>query len=818
MTIVRLSVTEFAQKNLLAGDIDERHSLMQVDPETGVKIHADIQARLQLEIPDFEAERKVLTELATDDLLFEISGRIDGLWVDRSKDKPTLIVDEIKSTWSISRLKKALDADLEHPYLMQARMYGWILGKTYSKDIMIQLRLVSVADLSEEIVPVTLDLLEFESWIKRRSVFLHALWHESDAWDKRAKIEATKIKFPYATTRPGQLNLRNDVETAAKTKKNLLAQAPTGIGKTAAVMFPALANTLSRGDKLIHITPKNSQQREAESFIKKLHRRKRNIKSLTLSSKSKICMLNTEPTCRPDLCVYAKGHYDKVNEHKLLDQLKSLKSIDRSALQQLARAHEVCPWELARQILPWVDVVIGDYHYGLAPQGNIIESAQRPFDPKPKPVLTIDEAHNLAERSRDWYSIAVSSVPMDIQKHLVKPLRRTLASLNQWFDSHLPHQGKVTRVFHKQELHEIMERWSKQMPKVLANLYGEDSEPKEDSGFPSLLHEDTSQTSLVALWFEWLQLNELLTSGHDVFFAMRSSENKLMVHCGNAGPFLAETFKRFHTVVAFSATLKPFSYHLAMWGQAQSSEAAVLPEKEWVACEYPSPFAPENRCIIAIPQVSTRYRERPRQVPRIVEVIRRVIEQQDGNYIVFFPSFELLQQVADFWQKHPTPSPIQITQQPRMARPSWVQDILHYLGTSKGALIFAVQGGVLSEGIDLPHDQLIGAIIVGPALPTFSPEREEMRRIFDARGEDGFAMAYVHPAMAKSIQSAGRVIRTETDRGIIVLLDNRFLDPLYAASMPEDWIPESANLKELVPSSIIDRLQEFWGRDATLQN
>lgn len=807
MSIIRLSVTEFAEKSLLTGDIDERTLLMQVDPELGIEIHQQIQAKLAVELSGYKSECKLEYIVGIEDVAFEISGRIDGMWLERSGEQPTMVIDEIKSTWSISRLKKNLELDPEHPYLMQTRLYGWIFSQNDDRPFSLQLRLVSAADRAEEIVPVSFERQPFEAWLEQRKTDLYKVWQESVAWKERAKLESKKFKFPYTVTRSGQDSLRADVESACKSKKNLLAQAPTGIGKTAGIMFPALTHAMGRGDKLIYITPKNSQQREAESFVRKLHKRKRDVKSLTLTAKSKICMLDTEPTCRPDLCRFASGHYDKVNEHKILAQLKSKRIIDRTSLQSLAKEYEVCPWELARQIAPWVDVIIGDYHYGLAPQGHIVDIATRPFDDKAKPILAVDEAHNLAERSLDWYSVILSDIPETLIKSQKKPLRKALHSINTWFDRHRPLRGQVTRAFSIQELNLLMEQWSKHMPQVIAALYQKEDGAAADDGAES--------TSLIQLWFEWLRAKDLLTSGQDVFFAMATSDQpiaKLHLHCGNAGPFLAESFKKFRSVLAFSATLKPFHYHLAMWGQ---TDPAAVDQKEWLCKEYPSPFGSENRCIIAIPQISTRYRERSRQIPRIAEVIHRVTSERMGNYIVFFPSFELLGQVATFWQESVYASGLPLLQQPRMAKPSWVQQVLTHLESTQGTLLFAVQGGVLSEGIDLPHDQLIGAIIIGPALPTVSPEREEMRRMFAARGEDGFAMAYIHPAMAKSVQSAGRVIRTETDRGVIVLVDDRFLDPTYTASLPEDWLPASHEMRDLVPKSIITRLKEFWNQSET---
>jgi DNA excision repair protein ERCC-2 len=263
---------------------------------------------------------------------------------------------------------------------------------------------------------------------------------------------------------------------------------------------------------------------------------------------------------------------------------------------------------------------------------------------------------------------------------------------------------------------------------------------------------------------------------------------------------LRECYDEYENVVAFSATLKPFEFY---------SKLSGLDGEKLSTAEFQSPFAKENRKLVIIPQVSTKYSERERNYPKVAEAIRRIIEVRPGNYFAFFPSFEFLERALD---QFIPPSGFSIRRQERSMRVNEIDEIIDHLKSqSEPTIVFAVQGGVFSEGVDYPGDTVIGAFVIGPPLPSFNLEREEMRKYYDEFYGAGFDYAYSYPAMAKAIQSAGRVIRSETDRGIIILMDNRFIQPSYARSMPTDWFKNSPQ-ELVVSSSLLKEISEFWNK------
>ncbi len=776
---LKIAVTDFAQKNQLSGDIDESQATGQVSPELGMEIHREIQDRRASEFLDYQREHQVKGCLTTSrDLEIDLSGRIDGMW----SEGDSLLVEDVKSTLNLRKLRRNLLEDPEHDYILQVKTYGWLLWKQRGIVPRLRLLLVSAGSREEEVFPVEFDPEKFSEWVELRQEFLEKLWVEVRQFKMRRKEMVKDLKFPFARKRSGQSELIKEVESACKSKLQLIIQAPTGMGKTAGVLFPLLKSGLRRGDKVFYVTPKNSQLREAESFMKSVAVDGERPLGLIMTSKPKICV-NTEVSCTPEACPFAKGHYDKVNEHKLIGALRQEPIITGDVLRDYAARYEVCPYELSKQLMPWVDLIAGDYHYALSPQANLREIAKLPLVTDPKPLLAIDEAHNLAERSLDWYSHEATHIAEAVLAISPKKLRRRMQILNEWLDTCLSGApaGSVVKRFDRKALIDNVNLWSAEMPAVL--------EAAQD---------DDAYRPLVETWFSWMNLRDLCQLPDELFFATKSRDGcGLNMHCVNAGPLMRESLAKYQTLVAFSATMKPFSYHQTMAGFCE--ERAV--NKEFV-----SPFPREHRKIIAIPQISTAWRDRPRSLNRIAEVIERVISMKRGNYIAFFPSFELLRQALSLV----TADGFEVVEQPVGATMSWVQDVLRKLRKRRNVLLFAVQGGVLSEGIDLPGEQLIGAFIVGPALSMITTEREERRKLLSKDGADGYALTYGYPAMAKSIQSAGRVIRSSKDRGLIILMDPRFLKPPYSDAIPADWIGEGESTEALISHSILSDIASFW--------
>ncbi|MCX6124048.1 MAG: hypothetical protein NTV34_04770 [Proteobacteria bacterium] len=785
MTILKLSVTDFAQKSFLTGDIDQGSALAQVDADLGAEIHRKIQKRRAKENLRYQSESslKYFFE-ASMDLQIEVSGRIDGMW---TKEDGGIVLEEIKSTYNIKKLVRNLDLDPHHPYLNQLRLYVWIAMKSLDSYIDPHLLIVGAGSGSELVYPVTFDYDEMNIWIQKKLNWIEKMWKTVEEFKSGQRKRGSFLKFPFAKQRPGQASLTRDVSEACTLNRSLLAQAPTGLGKTAAVIVPVLTAAMLRGEKLFHVTPKNTQLREAEKLFKKLQENGSPLKAMIVTAKAKICMQD-EPICNPDICRFARGHYDKVNEHNLIDILKETALINQTVLQDCANRFEVCPYELGRQLMPWVDALAGDYHYVLSPHANFRETSSLPFEKEPKPLLTIDEAHNLGERAIEWYTAQVGLIPEIVIQAAPRALQSRLREVNNWLQKHLEllpvrssSGAKKIRTIDRLELSHAVSFWSSGMPKLLETL----TEP-------------TEMNPIVTHWFAWLEFLAMSTLPEQLFFAMGDTSHKTITfHCANAGPLLKEKLQEYSTVIAFSATLKPFEFHARMCGFDESTTTNR---------EYSSPFPAKNRCIIAIPQVSTAFKDRAKSIPRIADVINRVTKIRRGNYIAFFPSFELLRQTLPFIQNEE----LEIFEQPGRASAVWTKGMLNTLKRRRNVLLLAVQGGVLSEGVDLPGERLIGAFVVGPALPMITPEREERRRLLGHLYGDGFSFAYINPAVARSVQAAGRVVRTRKDRGIIVLIDPRFLEPKYAQALPHDWLVEGSMPRSLVSQSILKDIADFW--------
>ena len=807
-----LSVREFAIPSPRSGSI-ESYSGLSASLEDGQEIHQRIQRERLSESQLYSAEVAFTHTFEYHGYSFEVSGRADGVLT-----KSPTEIEEIKSTFHLKKLRDRLHP--HHPYSLQVRTYGYFHWLQTGEVPELSILLVSSRNGETETYPVPLDLTDYQQWLEKRLSELSTLARKKvQQIEKRGK-QASHLQFPFASPRRGQKELILAIEEGFSDKKRLLLQAPTGLGKTIGVMYPTLRDSLTRGASTHYVTPKNSQHSVAEEAIDRLNEglkksRVPAIRALTLTSKSKICFKD-EPLCDPSHCEFAKEYYDKVAQNDLLTVLEKKKRLDRKVFEKIGKIHEVCPYQLQLDGISAADVVIGDYHYAIS-SGSTLQMGGSPGTHlrikgiHEKSNLIIDEVHNLPSRSMDEYSPGLST-------SYLKKLEEELLSL--------PKKGPI-RKFQKEGRQLIQdccgilrESRPKQAPQVPSKGMRIDlsSTPfiEQDlrlRGFLSRYLESDAEIlakdPVLKLCFSWSSFAETLEMIENsteetksrFFTTYRSygaDEVKLQVICCDASEFLKPRYEDYHNTVAFSATLKPFDFYSKLTGLQGESLKTV---------EFASPFDSSNRKIIVIPQVSTLYAQREQSAPRIAEIIARITPLNSGNYFIFFPSFEFLEKVlAQFLP----PAGFKVIAQSREMKPSQVEEILLQLRQAETpTLVFAVQGGVFAEGIDTPGKAIIGAFIVGPPLPSFDLEREEMRKIYDRTyARKGFDYAYVYPAMAKAIQAAGRVIRTETDRGLIVLLDPRFLDPAYAGCMPSDWYTNTP--RELVSQSILKEISDFW--------
>jgi len=793
--LISLPLGTFALPVPRLGSI-ENHSGYGPSAAEGQEIHQRVQRKRAKSDPGYQAEVPVSMVFERQGYRFQINGRMDGIFRDGSAK-----IEEIKTSFSVRELGRRLAEQPEHPYCLQLKSYGYFYWLEHGVVPLLSLHLVSSRNGQSEDLPLELDLPSYQAWLELRlgELVLEAARAEKRA-ARRRKI-ATAFAFPFAAPRPGQVELMETVAAGVTRGAPLLVQAPTGLGKTVGVLHPVLQEALGRGQQVVYLTPKNSQHSVAEDAVERFRVAGARVKSLTLTAKHKICPKD-EPLCNPEQCEYARDYYAKVARAGLVEIMAKKKKLHARSFKNLGELHQVCPFELQIEAVAEADVVICDYNYVFAPRSALGRVSSLGVGQIGKPNLVIDEAHNLPARAMDYYSPALSS--------------SLLGEMREEFTK-LPHPfARAGEELLDGCLQTIASCWK-----------GKGGQPARiEPPVAAFLEQDAQLRGLMArylessveirprdpvlrlcqYWSEFAQTLELVRdSAQQEFFTTfhprlgDEGGGILKITCCDASALIASCYAGYRGVVGFSATLKPFDYYARLSG--------LDPEKVGTA-EFQTPFPPLLRKLMIIPQISTKYAQRERNYAKIADCLARIVALRPGNYFAFFPSFAFLERVADLFRP---PVGFAVERQERNMAPSRCTAVLDQLRTgSVATVVFAVQGGSFSEGMDYQGEMVIGAFVVGPPLPNFDLEREQMREYYQRRFGAGFQYAYAIPAMAKSIQAAGRVIRSETDRGIIVLMDSRFLEAGFSASMPADWFQSEA--RELVSEGVLQEVAEFWAR------
>jgi len=800
---VVIGIRDFAMPCPLSGSIEVNSGYGQLFggplalAAEGRQLHSKIQKERQKLFPIYKAEQKSAHKFESEHYIFNVSGRLDGL-----VDAPVPIIEEIKSSTSPTELLYKLAADSQHPYCLQLATYAYILY--LEKNVVPLTRFLITSNTFEkvEVLDVDFNVEAYEKWLALRLAELEREVMAEEAARLRRMELSEKLVFPFTDLRRGQRELVDELAHDLESKHQVLVQAPTGLGKTIGVIYPVLQESLRRGQKLIYVTPKNTQHSVAQEAITRLQEGGAPVKVLTLNAKAKMC-LKEEVICNPGYCQYARDYYTKMDQHKVVEKMSEMTYLSAEQFKKIGEEYEVCPFEASLDAVAAADVVIGDYNYVFSPRNTLGRFTYTLSKFNEKPNLVIDEAHNLPQRAADYYSKTLSSavisklaqelssLPFD---HVVEA--RALVSKIQFVISNVGRMVgfKESRLTVSRELfEEALPALQDLMVRRIARKATDASEAGPD---PLMAIVNYFNDFMDAVDYEGDEFFHLYTRNK-----MRdgSVDEALKVVCCDASAKLKLAHKEFEHVVAFSATIKPFDYFAQLSG---------LDDPELSRREYTSPFPREHRKLLIIPQVSTKYSDRERNFGKIAEGIARIVQVKPGNYFVFFPSFAFLGSVYELI-KSKLPNSVLLLKQESEITQAKAKDIMDSLGrTDSPTLVFAVQGGVFAEGVDYPGEMIIGAIIVGPGLPNFNFEREQIRAYYEKRYGNGFDYAYVYPAMAKVIQAAGRVIRSGDDRGLIVLMDQRFIQKQYAEAMPADWFEKQVG--ELVSSSIISDIELFW--------
>lgn len=789
METIQISVRALVEFLLRSGDLDNRRGGW-ADKEAmqkGSRIHRKIQKRMGA---GYMAECPLAYEKQFEHYILKIEGRADGIFYEDGMD----VIDEIKSTYA------SLD-NLEEPILVhtaQAKCYAYIYALQNHKDkMMVQMTYCNLETEDIKRFQERYTMEELDSWFTDLIDQYHQWAEFQYQWRQKRDTSMQGLEFPYPY-REGQKKLVADVYRTILRKKELFVNAPTGVGKTMSTIFPAVrAVGEKKGDKIFYLTAKTITRTVAEEAFSILKERGLSYKVITLTAKEKMCVCD-EVDCNPDACPRANGHYDRVND-AVFQLLNKCDTLSREILLDAAEKSQVCPYEFQLDLATWVDAVICDYNYVFDPVVHL----RRFFGEgvgKGEHLFLIDEAHNLVDRGREMFSAAVYKEDFMEIKRLVKPytlgvkLQKALERCNRQLLGY-----KRECEGERLELTNVGE-FVLSMMNLLGELENFLQDYKDGEIRKKVLEFYFSARSFVNI-YELLDENYLI-------YARHTEDGKFMLKllCVNPSVNLQECLNKGRSAVFFSATLLPIQYYKRLFSTNEDDYAVYVD----------SPFDPVKRKLILGIEVSTKYTRRSvEEYVRIASYISQVVGQKKGNYMVFFPSYRLMNDVYEVFRESFLPgleekSRVEILVQTPGMNEQEREEFLTLFEQDRGAeeflIGFCVMGGIFSEGIDLDGERLIGAIVVGTGLPQVGVERELLKQFYDRRGENGFDYAYRFPGMNKVLQSAGRVIRTSEDRGVVVLLDERFLRREYQELFPREW----SGYTTCSLQNIGDEIKEFW--------
>lgn len=816
---LRISVRNLVEFILREGNIDNRTGGGSVDVklmQEGVRMHKKIQKSMgsayRAEVP-----LKMLIPMESPGLIsyeIKIEGRADGIIGDMEEDEDgnkvpvsDVTIDEIKTVQS--DVEKMNEPVMVHK--AQACVYGYIVAA--------QKNLEHVGIQMTYCNPETEKIKRFreEYTFEQINQWFNELMDKFTRWtdfifEERAKRQESikKLSFPFEY-REGQRNLVVSVYKTIETGGNLYIQAPTGVGKTISTVFPAVAAMGQEYvDKIFYLTSKTITRTVAEETFDILRRNGLNIRTITLTAKDKICHLK-ERDCNPVACEYADGHYDRVND-AVYDLVTHESVINRDKICEYSVKHKVCPFEMALDVSYWCDGIICDYNYVFDPNASL----KRYFGEGNKGdyAFLVDEAHNLVDRARSMYSAVLIKEEFLAVKRIMKDKDNKLTSSLEKCNKELLGYKRQCDTY--KEL-DSMGRFPMWLERCMNNI----------SAYMDHHKNQHIPDELVDLFFKirhFLNMYDCMDEKY-VIYTEHNGEGNFLIHlyCVDPSGNIGERLAQGRSTVFFSATLLPVNYYKDM----------LSGSREDVAVYANSPFDVENRRIIVGRDVSSRYTRRNREeYLKICRYIHETVKGHLGNYMVFFPSYSYMETVFKLYMENYPCNEISLldmtaaagnafalisdgenVMMQRLAMKEAEKEV--FLNTftmakenvNQCSLIgFCVTGGIFSEGIDLKEDSLIGAMIVGTGLPMICRERNILRDYFDRNGIDGYAYSYIYPGMNKVLQAAGRVIRTDNDRGVILLLDDRFASREYELLYPREWREIYPATKENVGKIVRD----FW--------
>ncbi|MBE4908511.1 ATP-dependent DNA helicase [Bacillus luteolus] len=750
---IKLSVRTLVEYVYRSGSIDNKFRTTSTLTE-GTKAHKVIQSTYN------ETDQKEVflkTEIEYEKLLYKIEGRCDGL-IFRSDE---VLIDEIKSTTKDLSL---INEETFPVHWAQAIVYAYIYAKDHEhREMSVQLTYIHVVTEEQKKFIKRFTFQELKQFVNElvKNYSPYALLMHKHRINRDQSIK--ELPFPFSTYREGQRTLAGAIYKTIAEEKNIFANAPTGIGKTISTIFPTV-KAIGEGklERLFYLTAKTITRQTAEEAFSLMKTKGLCMSAVTITAKDKVCF-KEETICQKEYCEFANGYYDRLNE-AFLDIFSQETFISRATIEEYARRHTLCPFEFSLDLAFVADAIICDYNYIFDPKVAL----KRFFEEhKRQTVLLIDEAHNLVDRAREMFSAELQKSSFLTLKRDYKGtnLYESVTQLNKYFielKKKCAEKGHIVLKDLQDDLVELLEEFTH-----VAEL--------------ELLHQTKSQDQQLLLdtYFAatgFVRISKLFDERFVFYVSTEKNEVQIKLFCLDPSYLLQQISKKFRATVYFSATLLPFQYFMDMLGGTTEDYTISIP----------SPFLKEQTDVFIQP-LSTRYHDRDHSKSHIVNMLSNLVKERKGNYLVFFPSYQYLKSVfEDFTANYPEIR--SILQHNNMGEDEREQFLEEFKEDSTSTLVgFAVLGGIFSEGVDLKGNRLKGVVVVGVGLPQLCLERNIIKDYFHSSGKNGYDYAYTYPGMNKVLQAGGRLIRSEADTGVIVLVDDRFLTQKYQGLFPVEW-------------------------------
>ncbi|MCR5654961.1 MAG: ATP-dependent DNA helicase [Lachnospiraceae bacterium] len=803
---IYISVRGLVEFLLRSGDIDNRRG---TDSEKAMAEGARLHRKLQSGMGAFyRAEYSLKERVELPNYSIVIDGRADGVILD--KESEHVIIDEIKCTYTeLDRIAEPYEV-----HLAQAKVYAYIYAKQNGLDeIGVRMTYCNIETENVKYFTAKYSFRELSEWFDAL-IFMYQKWADySYEWGKRRTETIGGLSFPFAY-REGQKQLLGYVYQTILEKKKLFIQASTGVGKTISTIYPMLkAMGEGRLERIFYLTAKTVTGTVARETYDLLREQGLAFKSLTITAKEKICPM-TECICNPDHCPYAKGHYDRIND-AVYDLLTTRDSYDRDTISEYALEYEVCPFEMSLDMSLFSDGIICDYNYLFDPYAYL----HRYFagDASGSYGFLIDEAHNLVDRGREMYSAVLYKKTLVEFEELVEKHSRKLVRLAEQCNQEM-------YTYMTEDDYYIRPGVGKLITLLDALCDGISFYMSNNEKSPII----EEILNYYFIFMRFLDTAERLDDEYYVVYCAYDDEEEFFVkeYCVDPSRELGMCMSKGECSVLFSATFLPIQYYKSLLGGGSGDYEAYAQ----------SHFPPERQLQLIAEDVTSKYKRRDeKEYRKIARYIHEVILAKEGNYMVFFPSHAFMEQVKRYYSEmYYMENNVRILmQESRMdesAREKFLDefqlktiesfdDVIKMEvtyeedgedsdGEATTLVGFCVMGGIFGEGIDLKEDSLIGVIVVGTGLPQVGAERNILKDHFDAMGKNGFDYAYRYPGMNKVLQAAGRVIRTDKDAGVIVLMDERFLQSGYQGLFPIEWKQQ----KVISLDGIKRQMLLFWNR------